>query len=191
MKMPTLETGFCVQRRSKLKHGSQKHIFSLVELVAVLLILSLITGLAAGRFGKIPVFASLDKTVREVERLFSQASYLATLRGKVICIYYIPESHSFSIKEEIGIRNENILGLDNERYLTEHYHNCILPEDIEISFERRPDWKDAYVFRCTPDGGVSGPKIYLSLSEQKWRLVPSPLTGILIKSEVSGGGTIK
>ena len=51
--------------------------FSLIELVVVVSIILLITGLAVGRMGKIPTFATQEKVAREVERLFAQGCLIA------------------------------------------------------------------------------------------------------------------
>ena len=162
--MRILGTGSSVPKIRRNKRRS----FSLIELVVVLAIMGLVTGVAVGRLGKRPVWASREKTLTEVERFFSLAAHLAAVRGRSVTI-------AFSASEKMFYVNENVENA-NEQYLSEKYHRLFLPASCEIRFETATE---DILFSCASDGTCSGPTMILDFENISEILSFSPLTGQL------------
>ncbi|MDD3118901.1 MAG: hypothetical protein PHQ27_06970, partial [Victivallales bacterium] len=62
----------------------RRHLFTLTELVIVMVIIILISGIVIGRIGKIPAFASLDKQGAEVASFLRRCSLYASGSGREI-----------------------------------------------------------------------------------------------------------
>lgn len=152
--------------------------FSLIELVVVVSIILLITGLAVGRMGKIPTFATQEKVAREVERLFAQVGHIAAIQGREVEIHYFPERRLFQIAD--SVQPENGLEKDNRAFLTENYRSLYLPEGVSIAFDGQEEVREAVVFQCFPDGTSAGPPMFLILNDERIFMKFSPLTGRLL-----------
>lgn len=153
----------------------QKHYFSLIELMVVLIIILLVTGIAFANFGKIPSPANLDSVAQDIENLFIIAGRTAATQGVIVNICYDPDTHAFRIEDDNAASG-------NHAYLQKKYHVCYLPSELKISFRNHAD--DAKVnYRCFADGSGAGPGFELNMDGNTRSLKFSPLTGALYESK--------
>lgn len=158
-----------------MKIGNRKseiqNVFTLIELVALLAIVLLVTGVVVGNVGRIPVFLSLENTVNKVQYLFSKASMMAMAQGKSVAVSYAPEGKVFSISSSSSSDQAEFSG----KHLSER-----IPEAVNIEFESE---NPSYVF--FPDGTGSGTSFSLTLKGHSFRIRISGLTGVAIVEKMN------
>ena len=152
--------------------------FSLIELVVVISIILLITGLAVGGLGRRPTFASQEKVVRELEALFALVGRAAAVQGKSVEIQYFPEQRMFQMADSCSSENRGML--NNRQYLTETFRSLYLPPGVTVVFDGRETVREVISFQCFPDGTASGPPMSLIMDEERIFMKFSPLTGRLL-----------
>lgn len=166
MKTRTSATGSSAPRKSS------RHPFSLIELVVVLAIIGLISGIAVGSLRKPGGDADLRKTSYELESLFVHAARMASVQGKIVSVVFDSEEKMFRIADENSRNLDHLSG--NQRYLMDNFHCLRLPENIDVSFEGD---NAEVAFRCFPDGMISGPAIEMRSGGETEGLSFSSLTG--------------
>ncbi len=164
----------------------RRHNFTVLELIIVLMIGALLTGLVVSRVGKLPAFASLDRNANDVEKLLSYAAYLALLRGSETRVTIKPESRTFNIavvktQEE---QDSDDMGQQQSSLLANKYMKLTLPNSIKISVPSA-DIEGTSTCYFYPDGTASGPGFYMTLGKHAVKMWISPLTGMIMKSEAS------
>ena len=159
-----MKTGKCKSQVDRLA-------FTLIELVAILAIALLVTGLVAGNVGRIPVFLSLESTVQKIQYMFSRASIMAMAQGKTVTVSYEPGGKIFSISQEGSADAGEFSG----KFLREK-----IPDAINVEFESE---NPSYVF--FPDGSGSGTTFTLTLKGHASRLRISSLTGVAIAEKIN------
>lgn len=142
----------------------------MIELMVVMAIILLISSVAVSRLGKMPSFASQEKTVLEIERFFAQASRVAAIRGKSLFVDYHPQERYFQLNDSAV---NDFSG--NRDYLAAQTYRYELPEGMTLPFE------EITSFTCHPSGIVSGPDIRLLADERVMVLKFSPLTGQILR----------
>jgi len=165
----TLNSGVKLEignRKSEINRAS----FTLLELVAVISIALLITGLVAGTAGRIPAFLSLGSTVQKVQFLFSRASMMAMAQGKSVTVNYQSGGKVFSISPGEQPAEGGFSG----KYLSEK-----IPEAVTVEFDSE---NPSYIF--FPDGSASGTPFNLTLKGHTYRVRISGLTGVTIVEEL-------
>lgn len=163
----------------------RRHNFTVLELIIVLMIGALLTGLVVSRVGKIPAFASLDRTANDVEKLMSYASYLALLRGSETHVTINPESRTFNIAVvKTQDEQDSEYAGQQDSMLSNKYMKLTLPDYVKINI---PSAMQEETSTCyfNPDGTASGPEFYVILGKHAVKLWISPLTGMIMKSEAS------
>ncbi len=141
--------------------------YTLIELVAVIMMLLLVTGIAITQFRKMPVFISLDRTVNQVKNLCSEARSSACCQGKEITVTYFPETRRLSINTAVN-------------------SELILPEGITLGLngeELDSDKEKHELFKFYPDGSGMEQDIVFKLNKHKIRFSVSPLTGGILSKE--------
>lgn len=150
-----------------------KFSFTLVELVAVLAIILLTTGLVIGRVGKTPAFYSVEQAANETISVFTSASTQALARGRSVSVVYNPESRSFSVSG-VGTASKNSL------------QSCRIPDFVELDIQNGAERSREFVFH--PDGSASGPDVRFSMKGRAITLSLSPLTGMVMESRTGTNG---
>ena len=140
--------------------------FTLIELVALLAIVLLVTGVVVGNVGRIPTFISLENTVQKIQYLFSKASMMAMAQGKSVNVSYEPGGKVFSISASGSSGDGEFSG----KFLSEK-----IPEAVNVEFDSETP---SYIF--FPDGSGSGTSFTLTLKGHAFRIRISSLTGIAI-----------
>ena len=130
--------------------------FTLIELVVVVTVIVLISGIAAVYAGRSTPTAAMERSFLELDRLFSHAGYLASLRGETVRLIY--SSGSFQVEGESLRRSV-----------------FAVPDGVTA------DLKDGAVFLVFPDGSAAGAAFVLDSGKSELRIQPSPLTGRLLK----------
>lgn len=148
-------------RQSAIKCG-----FTLIELIALLAIVLLVTGVVVGNVGRIPVFLSLETTVQKVQYLFSKASMMAMAQGRSVTVSYETGGKVFSISPSGSSDGGGFSG----KLLSEK-----IPEAVAVEFESE---EPNYIF--FPDGSGSGTAFSLTLKGHTFRIRISGLTGLAI-----------
>ncbi|MFA6568566.1 MAG: hypothetical protein WCS96_10165 [Victivallales bacterium] len=155
-----------------LSNGSSfRNGFTLVELIAILAIVLLVTGVVVGNVGRIPVFLSLENTVHKIQYLFSRASIMAMAQGKSVTVSYEPGQKVFSI----GTEGSSADGEFGGKFLSEK-----IPEAVNVEFDSE---NPAYIF--FPDGSGSGASFSVTLKGHAFRVRISGLTGMAIVEKVN------
>ncbi len=142
--------------------------FTLIELVIVITIILLLAGLAAGRLGMTPVFATRERALRELESFFAKGGRIAATQGKTAEIRYLPEEHAFRLEVDETAANP----VDSMRFLP-------LPKAVNVDFPDFPDRPDEARIRCFPDGSSAGPRLRLTVGGESVTLKFSSLSGQL------------
>ncbi len=158
------------------------HFFTLTELIAVLAIMLVVGGLAVGQLGRIPAFASLEKSVSEVERLFSYASSLAVTRGRTVGVEYSADNREFRLTEPVKEEDSDSA---TRKYLNDKYGTAILDSGIELALQTVEGQEKNTGFLCFPDGSSSGPTMKFTLKKHTMKVRVSPLTGAVVREEVN------
>jgi type II secretory pathway pseudopilin PulG len=150
-----------------------RNVFTLIELVALLAIMLLVTGVVVSNVGRIPTFLSLETTVQKIQYLFSKASMMAMAQGKTVTVAYEPGQKSFSISSPGSSADGEFSG----KFLSEN-----VPGAVSVEFDSE---SPSYVF--FPDGTGSGTPFSLSLKGHSFRIRISGLTGLAIVEKLNEG----
>jgi prepilin-type N-terminal cleavage/methylation domain-containing protein len=147
--------------------------YTLIELVAVLAIFALMSGLIITRVRKIPAFVTADKLSSSIQALFARASMMSQMQNKTIKILFAEDQKTFSIRGA----NDNSSYSDIDGFLIVE-----IPGDFELSLSDKS--QETYSFY--PDGSASGGAFSLDGKGFRINFKISPLTGLLIvKAEKS------
>ncbi|HCE42727.1 MAG TPA: type II secretion system protein GspH [Lentisphaeria bacterium] len=151
----------------KSKKKTVRSGFTLIELIAVLAIALLITGVVVVNVGRMPAFISLDNTAHRIQYLFSKAAMMAAAQGKVVNVSY--SGNSFTIDQ--ADNSEAGIGLSAGGTAVSER----IPESVELVFD---DEEPKYIF--FPDGTGSGTAFKMTLKGHSCRIRISPLTGAAV-----------
>jgi len=154
-----------------------KSYFSLIEIMLVLAIMMLVSGIVISQFGRLPTAAKLQNCTAQIKTLFATAEFRAVTSGNRQQIIYSSEQRTFSIKD------------DKTALETQRKKNIFtLPDGIVADFQKINTSNNAVQFNennsqpeftCFPDGLIAGPDIKLQLRKHKLKLHFSPLTGTI------------
>lgn len=140
--------------------------FTLIELIAVLAVILLISGLIIPAISRKPSNLILRKTADEISGLMSSARSQAMLQG---CRIYVR-------------LNEKTISIDANRQTQEEAEAKKLSSlvlDEEISVEIADASKDkGYLYVFFPDGTAHGPDIRLKLKNSSLDIYVSPISGM-------------
>ena len=139
--------------------------FTIIELLATLMILALISGIAVSALQRTPLFTSLQNIAADLQLACASMRQTASYQNQSICAVFNPETRIiFCDGEEIEIPDGIKIFLGEE--------------DITEGAEKKE------IFRLYPDGSGEEQELKLVLDEKKVTLTMSPLTGrIMVKNE--------
>jgi len=140
--------------------------FTLLEMIIVLALLLLITGVVSSGIRKIPAFVTLDDCVDKLKNVFSEASARAVFQGQNVRVLYDPAARRFGIE---GGGEGTGIGLKGTK----------LPKDAEIEFPDFSGSDETVAYFFYSDGSGGGPPTKISLNGHARLLTVSPLTGML------------
>lgn len=161
----------------------KKRFFTLVEMIVVIGIIMLLSGVSIAILVRRPARVILANTASKIEKVLFTAGNQASLQGvqknvsfdlgsKVLTIGDIKVQDDFSNTEPV---------VDQKPKDTKN--QIKIPKDIEVTF---PDFEEEEIqYRFFPDGSASGPKMLLTLEGHNSLIAVSPLTGIVtIKNDL-------
>ncbi len=167
----------------KHKHKFSSINFTLIEIVAVLAVIMILSGIVLANL-RLPVFASLDKTTKSVRKIFSDAQMKTSLQGKEIQVVYDAEKKEFRITYPSADEEETVSEFEtfNEESVQSNPRLTLrIPNDIEVEF---PDYEEEIIqYRFFPDGSASGPEMNLTLKGRTMIVGVSRLTGLAYSRE--------
>ena len=159
-----------------VEHKS-KFYFSLLELMLVLAIMMLISGIVISQFGRLPTAAMLQNSAAQIKTLFAIAEFRAVTSGTKQTVIYSSAQRTFIIKDHrIALKTQ----LKKNTFT--------LPDGIVVDFQKSNSLNNAIQFNennfqpeftCFPDGLIAGPDIKLQLRKHQLKLHFSPLTGTI------------
>lgn len=139
--------------------------FTIIELLATLMILALISGIAVSALQRTPIFTSLQNVASDLQLACASMRQTASYQNRSVCAEFNPEMRIISCDgEEIEI-----------------------PDGVKIlmggeDITKAPEKKE--IFCLYPDGSGEEQEIELILDDRKLVLTMSPLTGrIMVKNE--------
>ena len=159
-----------------------KRCFSLPELIVVIAIIALISGITVSQVGRLPSSTSLKNNALQVKALFIAGGLRAIENGLPQTITYSITNHTFTLNE---------ISLTSEVMPQKRQHKTIefsLTNGTQAIFDTKNDSNVALsesadqhtpTFTCFPDGLIAGPNIELTLHKYKLKLQISPLTGAI------------
>lgn len=138
--------------------------FTLLEIVAVMMILSLAIGIAVGSMRKIPALVSLKQVVSELKQQCAEARRTASCQRRNLTIWYDPETGCIHSEEA----------------------EILLPDDLVIrigqtDIRQEREKHDLFVF--FPDGSGQNQRLELALGADSVNVILSPLTGRIYSTD--------
>ena len=154
----------------------KKNIYTLIELVTVIVVMGLISAVAIVQFRKLPAFISLESKVNEFIKVLAQARNNAACLGVNTEIAFDAENRRiFIAKEDDGEQKTSSAEMS-------------LPEEIKLSQSNeeidRDSGKTLTLFKFYPDGTGDGNKVCLELKKHKFQIRVSPLSGAIHAEEI-------
>lgn len=148
-----------------MKYSRYRRNFTIIELLATLMILALISGIAVSALQRTPIFTSLQNVASDLQLACASMRQTASYQNRSVCAEFAPETRMISCDgEEVEI-----------------------PEGVKIlmggeDITKAPEKKE--IFRLYPDGSGEEQEIELVWDDRKLVLTMSPLTGrIMVKNE--------
>jgi len=151
--------------------------FTLIELIAVFIIVGLVTSVAVAKFGKKPTVVVIQDVVSHIEVLMQEGSKRASLQGKAIDVVYEEENRLFRVdSDKEGFTNSML----NKKYSTYK-----VSDEATIEFDNDLDTDDENGIRFSfyPDGTGSGPEFKVLVKGHARFLKISPLTGMVLVTD--------
>ena len=148
-----------------MKCSRYRRNFTIIELLATLMILALISGIAVSALQQMPIFTSLQNIASDLQLACASMRQTASYQNRSVCAKFDPETR--------------IISCDGEK--------IELPEGVKIlmggeDITKAPEKKE--IFRLYADGSGEEQEIELILDDRKLVLTMSPLTGrIMVKNE--------
>ena len=154
----------------------KKHNYTLIELVAVIVIAGLLSTVVISQFSKLPAFVSLESKVNEFSKILAQARNNASCRGVNTTVVFEPENLRVFMpqKSSDGQKLSPI-----EMHLLEEIK--LSQNDKEIDSEN----ENITLFKFYPDGTSDGKSLCLELRKHKFKISISPLSGSIIAEEIN------
>jgi len=152
--------------------------FTLIEFIAVVVIVAMVVGVVIGRVGKIPSHLLIEQVVAQVDVIMKEASNRAVMQGKPILVKYDEQQQLFEIESDIDGYAEQVVARQFSRYE--------LPEDVVLEPVNSDEFYSSEgfaEFTYYPDGAGSGSAFIVKLKGHSRTVEVSPLTGMVIVTD--------
>jgi len=155
----------------------KKYNYTLIELVAVIVIAGMLSTVVISQFRKIPAFLSLESKVNEFRKILAQARNNAACRGVNTQIVFDAEKRRIFMPQA-KTDEQNLSPIE-----------IFLPDEIKLSLndeemEEVDEEEEIILFKFYPDGSGGGNSVYLKLRKHKFKISISPLSGSVLAEEV-------
>lgn len=151
--------------------------FTLIEMIIVIAIIMLITGVAITMLVRKPATVILANTSSQIEKVLTEASIQASLQGKQKIVNFDMGNKTLSIGDFNPKDDFNLPPEESNQISVTSENQVRLPQDVEVEF---PDFNEEQVFfSFFPDGSASGPDMRISLKGHIRLISVSHLTGIV------------
>jgi Tfp pilus assembly protein FimT len=150
--------------------------YTLIELVAVIVIAGMLSTVVIMQFRKLPTFISLESKVNEFSKILAQARNNAACRGINTTVVFDAENRRVFMPQE-STDEQKLSPI--EMSLPEEIK--LLQNDEEVD---RDSEENVALFKFYPDGTGGGNSIYLELRKHKFKISISPLSGSVIAEEI-------
>ena len=160
--------------------------FTLLEMIMVISIIMVVTGLSFAYMGRMPAGLVMSKSVTDIEKLMTTAQLQATLQGKQKDVVLDTVNKVLFITDPV----ENIDDLEMpsqfsptrvaSKNKSESYK---IPVDIAVEVTDFDEERAVYSFFA--DGSASGPEMVLELKGHLRAINVSQLTGLIIIKDIS------
>jgi type II secretory pathway pseudopilin PulG len=160
--------------------------FTLLEMIVVISIIMVVTGLSFAYMGRMPAGLVIAKSVTDIEKLMTTAHLQATLQGKQKDVVLDTVNKTLFITNPV----ENIDDLEiplqfpstrkASKNKSESYN---IPKDISVEVTDLDEERAIYSFFA--DGSASGPEMIFELKGHLRAINVSQLTGLIIIKDVS------
>jgi Tfp pilus assembly protein FimT len=150
--------------------------YTLIELVAVIVIAGMLSTFVVMRVGKLPAFISLESKVNEFSKILAQARNSAACQGINTTVVFDAENHRIFMPQG-----------SNDEQKTSSIEMSI-PEEIKLSLnneEIEAEGQNTTLFKFYPDGSGGGNSVKLELKKHKFQISISPLSGSVIAEELN------
>ncbi len=157
---------------------TKRHNYTMIELVAVLVIMGLISTVVISQFRKLPVFISLESKVNILIKVLAQARSSATCRGVNTEVVFAAENRRIYMPRA---------NTDEQKLSPVEMY---LPDEIKLSRndgEVEDESGKVTLFKFYPDGTGGGNNICLELKKHKIQISISPLSGSISSEEINAG----
>lgn len=146
-------------------HQSEKHLFTLVEIIAVIAIMLVIAGIVTASALRKPSAITVKKSSAEISELLHNARAQAILQNKLKYVLFDEKNNVFNIggdkKGEMKVK---------------------LSPDMTVEISRH-NKNQKWLYCFYPDGTGAGPELTLILKQYKVSVSVSPLTGMVFAKE--------
>ncbi len=150
--------------------------YTIIELVAVIVIAGMLSTVVIMRVGKLPAFISLESKVNEFSKILAQARNNAACQGINTTVVFDSENHRIFMPQESG---------DEQKSSS---IEMSVPEEIKLSLnneEVETEGENTLLFKFYPDGTGGGNNVCLELKKHKFQISISPLSGSVVTEELS------
>ncbi|MCP3965532.1 MAG: prepilin-type N-terminal cleavage/methylation domain-containing protein [Lentisphaerae bacterium] len=148
-----------------------RHNYTLVELIAVIVIVAIIATVGAVRLRRAPAFITLEKQVNTIKTMLAVSRNAATRLGHPVVVWLNRKDHTL---------NATWAGFYQK--INRRVGRIHLPPDLKLRYRRLDldpgeDSETVNLFKLFPDGSGSGHDILLSSHRRRVVIRVSPLTG--------------
>ncbi|QSH40063.1 prepilin-type N-terminal cleavage/methylation domain-containing protein [Lentisphaerota bacterium ZTH] len=155
-----------------------RHNYTLVELIAVIVIVAIIATVGAVRLRRSPAFITIDKQVNTIKTLLAVSRNAATRLGHPVIVWLDRKEHTL-----------NATWAEFHGKIKKPIAKIQLPQGFKLNFHRldydpNEGSQVANLFKLYPDGSGSGHDILLSLHRRRVLIRVSPLTGTIQTREL-------
>ncbi|NLF92970.1 MAG: type II secretion system protein [Oligosphaeraceae bacterium] len=164
---------------------AMRRTYTLIEMLVVILILGLVSAVALPRFLRIPRKISTERTLSEIRQVFAESSARARATGQALNLTLDPETSLLTVSASSDSLSQEwrppMPKVEDSNSRTPIFISAkdtyTLSDSIEWQAEpENYNSEGRIVFSFFPDGQASGPQLYFSSHNSRFRLVVDNIT---------------